>query len=53
MSQFQQQLVLVVHEPVDRALHLWDLMIKDAPILSEMKSLCLKSLLLCNLLPFL
>ena len=52
MSEFQQQLILIVHEPVDRPLHLRDLMIEDTAILSEMHGLCLERLLLRNLFPF-
>jgi hypothetical protein len=52
MSEFQQQLILIVHEAVNRSLHLRDLMIEDAPILSEVHCLCLERFLLRNLLPF-
>lgn len=35
MSELEKQLILLVHQSVDVALHLWDLVIEDAAILAE------------------
>ena len=51
MSEFEEQLILLVHQSVYVALHLWDLVIEDAAILAEVVDISVQLVVLGHLLP--
>ena len=53
MSELEKQLILLVHQSVDVALHLWDLVIKDAAILAEVVDIRVQLVVLGHLLALL
>ena len=53
MSEFEKQLILLVHQSVYVALHLWDLVIEDAAILAEVVDISVQLVVLGHLLPLL
>ena len=53
MSELEKQLILLVHQSVDVALHLWDLVIKDAAILAEVVDISVQLVVLGHLLALL
>ena len=53
MPELEEQLILLIHQSIDLALHLWDLMIKDAAILAEVIDISMQLFILGNFLALL